>query len=80
MLKCCYSGKKYLSKSKQHELPDSLSKDFLFECLSVLSYEQFIVSIVDLIMMSWQQILSYSFHNMRVTSSSFPQVRTSYLT
>ena len=30
-------------------------------------YEQFIVSIVELIMLSWQQISSYNFHNMRVT-------------
>ena len=30
-------------------------------------YEQFIVSIVELIMLSWQPILLYNFHNMRVT-------------
>ena len=28
-------------------------------------YEQFIVSIVKLIMLSWQPILSYNFHNMK---------------
>ena len=30
-------------------------------------YEQFIVSIVELIMLSWQPILLYNFHNMTVT-------------
>ena len=30
-------------------------------------YEQFIVSIVELIMLSWQPILLFNFHNMRVT-------------
>ena len=30
-------------------------------------YEQFIVSIVELIMLSWQPILLHNFHNMRVT-------------
>ena len=30
-------------------------------------YEQFIVSIVELIILSWQPILLYNFHNMRVT-------------
>ena len=30
-------------------------------------YEQFIVSIVELIMLSWQPVLSYNFHNMTVT-------------
>ena len=67
MLKCCYSRKKYLSKLKQHGLPDVLSEEFLFKCLSVMIYEQFIVSIVELIMLSWQPILLYNFHNMRVT-------------
>ena len=52
MLKCCYSRKKYLSKLKQHGLPDTLSKDSLFKCLSVMIYEQFIASIVE-IMLSW---------------------------
>ena len=32
-----------------------------------MSFGQFIVSISDLIMLSGQQIISYSFHNMRVT-------------
>ena len=67
MLKCCYSGKKYLSKLKQHGLPDVLSEEFLFKCLSVMIYEQFIVSIVELIMLSWQPILLYNFRSMRVT-------------
>ena len=39
-----------------------------------MSYKQFIVSIVELIMLSWQQILQYNFHNMRTTS-----LRTSLL-
>ena len=67
MLKYCYSMKKYLSKLKQHGLPDALSEEFSFKCLSVMIYEQFIVSIVELIMLSWQPILLYNFHNMRVT-------------
>ena len=67
MLKCCYSRKKYLSKLKQHGLPHILSEEFLFKCLSVMIYEQFIVSIVELIMLSWQLILLHNFHNMRVT-------------
>ena len=67
MLKCCYSRKKYISKLKQHGLPDVLGEEFLFKCLSVKIYEQFIVSIVELIMLSWQPILLYNFHNMRVT-------------
>ena len=52
---------------KEHELPDALSKEVLFKCLSVKSYDQFIVSVVELIMLSWQQILSCNFHNMGVT-------------
>ena len=67
VLKCCYSRKKYLSKLKQHGLPDALSEEFLFKCLSVMIYEQFIVSIAELIMLSWQPILLHNFHNMRVT-------------
>ena len=67
MLKCCYSKKKYLSRLKQHGLPHILSEEFLFRCLSVMIYEQFIVSIVELIMLSWQRILLHNFHNMRVT-------------
>ena len=58
---------KNLTKLKQHRLPDALSKEFSFKCLSVMIYEQFIVSIVELIMSSWQPILSYNFHNMTVT-------------
>ena len=65
MLKGCYCRKKFLTKPKQHGLPDSLSEEFLFNCLSVMIYEQFIVSIVKLIMLSWQPILSYNFHNMK---------------
>ena len=59
---------KFLSKLKQHGLPHILSEEFLFKCLSVMIYEQFIVSIVELIMLSWQLILLHNFHNMRVTS------------
>ena len=51
-----------MSKLEQHGLPDALSKESLF-----MIYEQFIVSIVELIMLSWQPILLYNFHNMRVT-------------
>ena len=53
--------------TKINGLPDTLSKEFPFECLSVVIYEQFIVSIVELIMLSWQPILLYNFHNIRVT-------------
>ena len=67
MLKCCHSRKKYSSTLRQHELSDALSKTFLFKCLSVMSYEQFIVSIAELIMLSWQQILPKKFQNMKVT-------------
>ena len=67
MLKCCYSRKKYSSKLKQHGLPHILSEEFLFKCLSIMIYEQFIISIVELIMLSWQPILLHNFHNMRVT-------------
>ena len=67
MLKCCYSRKKYLLKLKQHGLPDALSKEFSFKCLSVMIYKQFVVSIVELIMLSWEPILLYNFHNIRVT-------------
>ena len=35
--------------------------------ISVMIYEQFIVSIVEVIMLLWQPILLYNFHNMRVT-------------
>ena len=66
MLKGCYSRKKFLTKLKQHGLPDALSEEFLFKCLSVMVYEQFIVSIVKLIMLSWQPILSYTFHKVKV--------------
>ena len=67
MLKCSYSKKTYLSKLKQHGLSDALSKEFSFKCLSVMIYKKFIVSIVELIMLSWQPILLYNFHNIRVT-------------
>ena len=52
---------------KQHGLRDALSEEFSFKCLSVMIYEQFIVFIVELIMMSWQPTLLYNFHKMRVT-------------
>ena len=45
LLKCWF-----LSKLKQQGLPEALSKGFLFKCLSV--YEQFIVSVVNLIVLS----------------------------
>ena len=67
MLKCYYSRKKYLTKLKQHGLPDALSKEFPFKCLSVMIYEQFIVSLVEPIMLSWQPISLYNFHNLTVT-------------
>ena len=67
VLKCSYPRKKYLSKLKQHRLPDTLSEEFSFKCLSVKIYEQFIASIVELIMLSWQPKLFHNFHNMRVT-------------
>ena len=57
VLKCCHSRKRNLSKLKQHQLHVALSKELFFKCLSVMSYEQFIVSIVELIMLSSQQIL-----------------------
>ena len=44
---------KYLSKVKQHRLPDTLSKESLFKWLSVMIYEQLFASIVQLIMLSW---------------------------
>ena len=43
---------KYLSKSKQHGLPDALSNSLSFRSLSVMIYEQFMVSIAELIMLS----------------------------
>ena len=69
MLKCCYSRKKYLSKLKQHGLIDALNEEFSFKYLSSLSmiYEQFIVSSVELITLSWQPMLFYNSHNVRVT-------------
>ena len=54
-------------KLKQQGLPDALNKEFSFKCLSIMIYEQFIVSIVELIMLLWQPILLYNFHNMTVT-------------
>ena len=57
MLKCCHSRKKYLSKLNEHGLPDALSEEFSFKCLSVMIYEHFIVSILELIMLFWQPIL-----------------------
>ena len=74
--------KKYLSKLEQHESPDALSKEFLFKCSLVMSYEQFLVSIDELIMLSWQQILSCTFSNTRghLAFLSFSEVRSSYFT
>ena len=66
---------------KQHELSDTLSKEFMFKCLSVMSYEQFIDSMVEPIMLSWQQILIYNFHNMsHLAFLSLLQVTSSYVT
>ena len=45
---------------------DKKSSAYRVKCLSVMIYEQF-VSIVELIMLSWQLILLHNFHNMRVT-------------
>ena len=52
VLKSCYYWEKYLSKSKQHGLPDTLSNNLSFRSLSVMIYEQFMVSIAELIMLS----------------------------
>ena len=52
---------------KQNGLPDALSVEFSFKCLSVTVYEHFIVSIVEVIILAWQPILLYNFFNMRVT-------------
>ena len=52
LLKSCYYWEKYLLKSKQHGLPDALSNNLLFRSLSVMIYEQFMVSIAELIMLS----------------------------
>ena len=54
-------------KLKPHGLPDALSEEFPFKCLYVRIHEQFIVSTVELILLSWQPILLYNFHNTRVT-------------
>ena len=56
-----------MSKLKQHELPNILSEEFLFKCLSVMNDVQFIVSVVELIMLSWQQVSLSNFHNMSET-------------
>ena len=44
---------KIFIKIKQHGLPDALSNEFSLKRLSVRIYEQFMVSIVELIMLSW---------------------------
>ena len=44
-----------------------LSKEFSLKYLSVMIYVQFIASVVELIMLSWQQILSHNFQNTRVS-------------
>ena len=67
MLKYCYSRKQYLSKLMQHGLLDTLSEELSFKRLLFMIYEQFILSFVELIMLSWQPILLYNFYNMRVT-------------
>ena len=52
VLKSCYYWEKYLSKSKQHGLPEALSNNLSLRSLSVMIYEQFMVSIAELIMLS----------------------------
>ena len=52
LLKSCYYWGKYLSKSKQHGLPDALSNSLSFRSLSVMIYKQFMVSVAELIMLS----------------------------
>ena len=76
MLLCCYCREKYLSKLKQHGLHDPYTKEFSFQCLSVMIYKQFIVSIVELIMLSWQPISVHNFQTCKslgfsITSSSY---------
>ena len=56
-----------LKCSQLHELPEALSKEFLLKFLPVISCKQFIISVVELIMLSWQQILLYNFHNTGAT-------------
>ena len=46
---------------------EQITPSYLLSVKSVMIYEQFVVSIVELIMLSWQPILSYNFHDMRVT-------------
>ena len=58
VLKSCYYLEKYLSKSKQHGLPDALSNNLSFRSLSVMIYQQFMVSIAELIMLSYY-VLKY---------------------
>ena len=43
---------KIFIESKQHGLPDALSNNLSFRSLSVMIYEQFMVSIAELIMLS----------------------------
>ena len=42
---------------------NALNEEFSFKCLSVMIYEQFIVSIVELIMLSCKPTLLYNFNN-----------------
>ena len=53
--------KKIFVEIEQHGSPDALSKEFSFKRLSVMIYEQFIVYIVKLFMLSRQTILFYNF-------------------
>ena len=64
MLKCYYSRK---ISNEIETTWITWPIEFLFKCLSVMIYEQFIVFIVELIMLSRQPILLYNFHNMTVT-------------
>ena len=66
-LNAIYLGKHIFIENKQHGLPDALSEEFSLKCLSVMIYKQLNVSIAESIMLLWQPILLYNFHNTRVT-------------
>ena len=52
---------------KQDGLLDASSKEFSLKFLSVMMYEHFVVSVVELIMFSRQQIILHTFQTTRVT-------------
>ena len=62
-------------------LHEALSNKFSLKRLLVMIYEQFMVSIVELIMLSWQQLLSHNFQNTRVTwlSCRFFRLQVSHI-